>query len=202
MPDSPLVGHVKRSLYRLILRHLEINNRRQSQHMLAEKLGLHQPDVSRLLAGKLDRFNVELLLRVVERLGAEFCFDSNADAQAVRAYKDLLARCRKAKNGSEMQTINSCLPSLRAMDSPIVALLKHRRELDELLRYINTQRNTPRDDLEWLMGELESQIAELARYTQTAQNHNIVRNFKPSNPGLGCHARPDRVKPLCPHVST
>ena len=136
---------------------------------MAEKLGLHQPDVSRLLAGKLERFNVELLLRVTERLGAEFCFDPNADAQAVRAYMDLLARCRKAKNGSEAQAINACLSSLRAMDSPIVALLKRRRELDELLRYVNTQRNTPRDDLDWLMGEFESQIAELAMYTQSPQ---------------------------------
>jgi len=112
MSDSPLVAHVKRSLRRAILHHLEKNGmRRQRQHLLAEKLGLHQPDVSLLLAGKLDRFNVELLLRVTERLGAEFCFDPKTDAHAVRAYKDVLARCRKAKNGSEAQTIKpACNP--------------------------------------------------------------------------------------------
>jgi predicted XRE-type DNA-binding protein len=172
MCDSPLVVHVKRSIYRVIVRHLDTNGiRRQRQHLLAEKLGLHQPDVSLLLAGKLDRFNVELLLRVTERLGAEFCFDPKADAKAVRVYTGLLARCRKAKNGSETQTINTCVQSLKAMDSPIVALLKSRRELDRLLRHITprSQKHTPRDDLNWLMGEMESQVAEFARYTQTAQ---------------------------------
>jgi hypothetical protein len=41
MSDSPPVAHVKRSIYRVIVRHLDINGiLRQRQHLLAEKLGL------------------------------------------------------------------------------------------------------------------------------------------------------------------
>jgi predicted XRE-type DNA-binding protein len=163
MSDSALVAHVKRSIYRAILQHLEANKMSgQRQHLLAEKLGLHQPDVSRLRAGKLDHFTVDLLLRVAERLGIEFCFDPRAEAEAARVYKGLLARCRKAKNGAESRTINACEPALKAMNSLIVTRLKSRRKLDTLLRYVNTKRNTPREDLDWLIAEIESEIAELS----------------------------------------
>jgi len=50
------------------------------------------------------------------------------------------------------------------MDSPIVTQWKSRRELDRLLRHVTprSQKPTPRDDLDWLMKQLESLIAELS----------------------------------------
>lgn len=48
-----------------------LKNRRLTQAKAAELLGLKQPDVSGLLAGRLHKFSLERLLRCVHRLDRE-----------------------------------------------------------------------------------------------------------------------------------
>jgi len=160
MTDSPLVARVKRSLRRAIVYHLEADGiRRQRQDRLAEKLGLYQPDVSRLLTGNLDRFSVDVLLRTTEKLGAEFIYDPKADDEAVREYEKLLADCRKAKSGSAVKTVSAVVKALRSMKSPVIARrLNHKQRLDAIL---GDKRDTPRQDLDWMTKQLESLIAEM-----------------------------------------
>ncbi len=57
---------VKAELYRDLLKH--INLRGFSQPQLGEVLGIHQPDVSCLLHGKVSRFSVGRLIQFAGRL--------------------------------------------------------------------------------------------------------------------------------------
>jgi predicted XRE-type DNA-binding protein len=158
-PDSALTARVKLALHRAILHRLEADGIRWGrQRRLCEKLGLHQPDVSRLLAGKLDRFSADVLLRTAEKLGAEFTYDLKADAEEVREYTKLLARCRKAKSGAEVKTMNAVVKALKTMESPISARLNYKLEFDSTF---TLKRPTPREDLDWMTEQLESLIADL-----------------------------------------
>jgi predicted XRE-type DNA-binding protein len=160
-PDSTLTARVKRSLRLAILNRLEADGiRKDRQQRLSEKLGLHQPDVSRLLSGKLDRFSVDVLLRTAEKLGAEFIYDPEAEAEALREYTKLLAQCRKAKSSAEVKTMNAVVKALRIMESPIIVHLKRKRKLDTLLVHLQ-KRPTPRQDLDWMTKQLENLIAEM-----------------------------------------
>ena len=57
---------VKAELYRDLLRY--IKDQGFSQQELAAALGIHQPDVSNLLNGKISRFSVSKLLRFAGKL--------------------------------------------------------------------------------------------------------------------------------------
>jgi predicted XRE-type DNA-binding protein len=112
--DSPLVTRVKRSVRSAILNRLEADGiRRGRQQRLSERLGLHQPDVSRLLAGKLDHLSVDVLLRTAEKLGAEFTYDPKADAESVLEYTKLLALRRDAKSDATRETVNVVVKALK-----------------------------------------------------------------------------------------
>jgi predicted XRE-type DNA-binding protein len=159
---SNLAHRVKRTLRRTILHHLEANRMGGSgQQVLAKKLGLTQPDVSRLMTGRLERFSVDLLLRTAQKVGAEFTYDPQAEAEALAEYTKLLERCRKAKSGTERKTMSALIEALRAMDSQIVIRLKHRRKRNALLIYLEP-RPTARQNLDWMTKQLESVIADLS----------------------------------------
>jgi len=55
-----------------IQRHVKA--RRRTQQQLAELLQMHQPDVSNLLAGHVDRFSLDRLVDIATRLGLRLAF--------------------------------------------------------------------------------------------------------------------------------
>lgn len=65
-PSEALEIKVKAELYRELMHY--IKNRGFSQHELATMLGIHQPDVSNLLNGKVSRFSVGKLIQFAGRM--------------------------------------------------------------------------------------------------------------------------------------
>lgn len=159
--DSPLVTRVKRSVHSAILNRLEADGiRRGRQQRLSERLGLHQPDVSRLLAGKLDHLSVDVLLRTAEKLGAEFTYDPKADAESVREYTKLLALCRDAKK--RRGTGDHERRGQGAHDHGVAHHRSPQAQAGTGLPPVHVQeRPTPQQDLDWMTKQLESWIVEM-----------------------------------------
>jgi predicted XRE-type DNA-binding protein len=65
-PSESLEIKVKAELYRDLLAH--IRERNLSQQELAAVLGIHQPDVSNLLTGRVSKFSVSKLIRFAGKL--------------------------------------------------------------------------------------------------------------------------------------
>ncbi len=61
---------VKVDLWRDLMRFMEPLNLTQKE--LAERLGIHQPDVSNLLKGRLSKFSIEAFVRFSVKLGLSF----------------------------------------------------------------------------------------------------------------------------------
>jgi hypothetical protein len=130
-------------------------------------LGLHQPDVSLLVAGKLDRFSIELLLRTADRLGVEFRFDPKDNAKAARFYARMLARCQEAvdtRDGKRIAATVKTLTDFLIAGTPLEPRLRRRLEQDaqHAPGAASMAEPDPELDLIWLMEELESLIADLS----------------------------------------
>jgi predicted XRE-type DNA-binding protein len=67
--ENPQEHHVKAHLVMLLSRMIEAQSLTQGQAAL--KMGLRQPDVSKLLRGGFDGFSLERLLNFVRALGAD-----------------------------------------------------------------------------------------------------------------------------------
>jgi len=65
-PSEVLELKVKSEIYAELLKHIQ--ERGLSQQQLATHLGIHQPDVSHLLSGRISRFSVGKLLKFAGRL--------------------------------------------------------------------------------------------------------------------------------------
>jgi predicted XRE-type DNA-binding protein len=65
-PPEALELKVKAEIYTELLQHIQ--ERGLAQQQLAGLLGMHQPDVSHLLNGKISKFSVSKLLRLAGRL--------------------------------------------------------------------------------------------------------------------------------------
>jgi predicted XRE-type DNA-binding protein len=70
-PAESLELHVKAEIYRELIQY--IRQEGYSQQELAVKLGIHQPDVSNLLNGRVSKFSVTKLIKLAAKLdlGAE-----------------------------------------------------------------------------------------------------------------------------------
>ena len=67
--ENPGQHHVKAHLVMLLSKMIEAQNLTQAQ--AASRMGLRQPDVSKLLRGVFDGFSLERLLNFVQALGAD-----------------------------------------------------------------------------------------------------------------------------------
>ncbi|MGA7074394.1 helix-turn-helix domain-containing protein [Bradyrhizobium sp.] len=67
--ENPQEHHVKAHLVMLLSKMIEAQSLTQGQ--AASKMGLRQPDVSKLLRGGFDGFSLERLLNFVRALGAD-----------------------------------------------------------------------------------------------------------------------------------
>lgn len=65
-----LEAKIKADLWRDLVAHIESLELPQKE--LAKRLGVHQPDVSNLLTGKLSKFSVETFIKYAVRLGFGF----------------------------------------------------------------------------------------------------------------------------------
>jgi len=150
---AALAVRLKLALYLAIrFHHLDA---KQTQQALAKKLGLHQPDVSRLLKGDIHRFSIEWLESAVERLGIEFVFEPKADP--IRDREELLERLTNRKRGSDHEVIQSVLKSLRALHSPVA---------------LNWEQEPRKDsgDAWWLQVDIMAEIRELRRIVTGPQD--------------------------------
>ena len=127
---------------------------KQTQHALAKKLGMHQPDVSKLLAGELDRFSLEWLESAVTRLGIKFAFDPMADP--IRDLEELLERLTGRK-GNDQEVVKSVVKDLRALHSPVALNWKQEPRKDS-------------GDAWWLEVDIMREIDELRRIVTGPQN--------------------------------
>jgi predicted XRE-type DNA-binding protein len=67
--ENPQEHYAKARLAILISKMIEVQNLTQGQ--AASKIGLRQPDVSKLLRGRLEGFSLERLLNFVRALGSD-----------------------------------------------------------------------------------------------------------------------------------
>lgn len=65
-PEEALEAKIKADLWRELVTHLE--GLQLTQKDLAKRLGIHQPDVSNLLNGKLSKFGVGTLIQFAVRM--------------------------------------------------------------------------------------------------------------------------------------
>lgn len=65
--EEATVRHLKAQLATGIIQHHR--DTKQTQVLLAQRLGVSEPRVSNLLRGQLDKFTVDMLLRFQVRLG-------------------------------------------------------------------------------------------------------------------------------------
>ena len=95
-PAESLELQVKTEIYHELMQH--IKHEGFSQQELRLKLGLHQPDVSKLLNGKLSRFSVTKLIKIAAKLdlGAEVRLTKTKRAKASSKVNSTARRPNKA----------------------------------------------------------------------------------------------------------
>ena len=100
-PGEALEAKIKAEIWRAIME--ENTKRGFSQARLAEKLRVHQPDVSNLLNGKMSRFSVSKLIQFAARLNLQARVQVTKNTGRSQKVKSVTTKSKKAEKGQLTQ---------------------------------------------------------------------------------------------------